>query len=382
MAAPENLDLLELKGALLVEGVSATKAALAGLGTAFKEQNHGLFGWDFEDHAGQALPDDFRLPDGTVVQFRMNSSSPFRVCADDGALRLFRGDRDVCGVEWLSRPAFYERPTGQDKKMVQVGQIGGEDCLFFCYQNHCSHFAKGKQCLFCNLVTTLQIYGSVLKRKDADLIGEVAAAAWEEGTVNHVLLTGGCFAHDREAAVVRDIFAAIRRHTGLDRIPGTILPSPAKGDDIERYHDTGVQAIGYSMEIWDDALYRAICPGKSENTSHAEFLESIERAVRLFGAGNVYGVFVMGLEPKDTFLEGVRALTQMGANVVPFVWSPNPGSRLAGHRAPCGKWYAEAAREAADIVLDGQVPAGTENHCYRCDGNNMLHDALREKGVT
>ena len=61
-----------------------------------------------------------------------------------------------------------------------------------------------------------------------------------------------------------------------------------------------MQAIGYSMEIWGEALYRAICLGKAENTSHTEFLKSIESAVRLFGEGNVYGVFVMGLAPKET----------------------------------------------------------------------------------
>ena len=162
--------------------------------------------------------------------------------------------------------------------MVQIGQIGGEDCLFFCYQNYCSHFARGKQCLFCNLVSTSQTYNSVLKKKDADLIGEVASAAWDEGMVNHVLLTGGCFAHEKEVAVVEGILSAIRKHRKVDRIPGAILPSPAKGDDIKRYFDTGIQAIGYSMEIWDDALYRAICPGKSAATSHAEFLKAIESA--------------------------------------------------------------------------------------------------------
>lgn len=374
-------DMIELKASLLVEGVTATEEALTGVGTDFKEQNHGLFGWDMEDHAGADLPDDFLLPDGTVVQFRMNSSSPFCVRADDGGLQLFHGGRSVSEVKWIERPTFYDCELAEDKKMVQIGQIGGEDCLFFCYQNYCSHFAHGKQCLFCNLVSTSQTYDTVLKRKDAELIGEVASAAWREGIVNHVLLTGGCFAHERELSIVEDIFASIRRHRGVDRIPGTILPSPAKGDDIKRYFDTGIQAIGYSMEIWDEALYWAMCPGKAESTSHTQFLQSIERAVEVFGEGNVYGVLVMGLEPKDTFLDGVKTLTRIGANVVPFVWSPNPGSRLAGHRAPSGKWYAETIREAAGLVVDGEVPSGTENHCYRCDGNNLLHDALREEGV-
>lgn len=374
-------DMIELKASLLVEGVRAAGEALTGVGKDYKEQNHGLFGWDMEDHAGADLPDDFLLPDGTVVQFRMNSSSPFCVRAADGVLRLFHVERDMCGVTWIKRPAFYDRKLAQNKKMVQIGQIGGEDCLFFCYQNYCSHFAKGRQCLFCNLVSTSRTYDSVLKKKDAEWIGEVAGAAWDEGIVNHVLLTGGCFAHEREVSVVEGILASIRRHRGVDRIPGTILPSPAKDDDIKRYYDAGIQAIGYSMEIWDEALYRAICPGKAETTSHTQFLRSIESAVEVFGRGNVYGVLVMGLEPKDTFLEGVKTLTGMGANVVPFVWSPNPGSRLAGHRAPSGKWYAEVIREAAGLVLEGGLPSGTENHCYRCDGNNLLHDALRERGV-
>ena len=374
-------DMIELKASLLVEGVRATGDALAGVGSDYKEQNHGLFGWDMEDHAGAELPDDFLLPDGTVVQFRMNSSSPFCVRAGDGVLRLFHGEREVCEVRWIKRPAFYDSELAANRKMVQIGQIGGEDCLFFCYQNYCSHFAEGRQCLFCNLVSTSQTYHSVLKKKDAELIGEVAGAAWGEGMVNHVLLTGGCFAHEREVSVVEEIFASIRKNRGVDRIPGTVLPSPAKGDDIKRYHDTGIQAIGYSMEIWDEALYRAICPGKAEGTSHTQFLRSIESAVKVFGEGNVYGVFVMGLEPRDTFLDGVKTLTGMGANVVPFVWSPNPGSRLAGHRAPSGRWYAEVIREAAGLVLAGDVPAGTGNHCYRCDGNNLLHDALRERGV-
>lgn len=381
MSRQNTPDMLELKASLLVEGIRATEAALAGLGTRYKEQNHGLFGWDMEDHPDRAFPDDFLLPDGTVVQFRMNSASPFCVTADNGAMKLTRADRDVCAVRWIERPAFYDLQVGRDKKMVQIGQIGGQDCLFFCYQNYCSHFAQGRQCLFCNLVSTSKTYDSVLKKKDADAIAEVAGAAWAEGMVKHVLLTGGCFAHEREVSVVEAICTALRKRLGMARIPGTILPSPAKGDDIRRYYDTGIQAIGYSMEIWDEALYRAICPGKSETTSHTEFLRSIEKAVEVFGPGNVYGVFVLGLEPSDTFLDGVRTLTAMGANVVPFVWSPNPGSRLSGHRAPQGRWYAQVVRDAAAIVADGHVPSGAENHCYRCDGNNMLHDALRERGV-
>ena len=266
--------------------------------------------------------------------------------------------------------------------MVKVGQIGGEDCLFFCYQNYCSHFSKNEQCLFCNLVSTSDTYRSVLKRKDKEDIGEVAKAAFLDGNVRHVLLTGGCFNHQKEIELVSDILKSIRKHTGLDRVPGTLLPSPAKGeDDLKKYYDTGIKAIGFSMEIWDERLYQAICPGKAKDVTHDAFLRSVETAVRIFGAGNVFAVFVMGLEPRRTFLEGVRTIAGIGANIVPFVWSPNPGSNLEGHRAPTGRWFADTILEASEIVYAAKVPAGTENHCYRCDGNSLLHDALRVKGI-
>jgi hypothetical protein len=374
-------DFLKLKADLLVEGIAAEETALEGLGTYFKEQNHGLFGWDFENHVGMTLPDDFALPDDTIVQFRLNSTSHYRIRMLDSTRKLFNNNDEICEIEWLQRPAFYDRVTAAGDSMVRIGQIGGADCLFFCYQNYCSHFAHHRECLFCNLVSTSQTYQSVLKRKKINAIGEVTKAAWAEGGVKHILLTGGCFNAEHEVRLVTDIIAAIRKELGFDRVPGTILPSPAKGDDIRRYYDTGIQAIGFSMEIWNDRLYQAICPGKSEATSHAEFMASIRSAVKVFGEGNVYAVFVMGLEPRESLLDGFRWLADTGANVVPFAWSPNPGSQLAGHRAPTAAWFADVVREGAEIFAESNIPSGVENHCFRCDGNNLLHDALREKGI-
>ena len=375
-------EFLELKAELLVNGVNATNEALRGLGTVYKEQNHGLFGWDFEDHTNIALPDDFALPDGTIVQFRRNSFSKYLIDVIDDQLILTNGNKNLCLVNWLPRPAFYKQKTTSNEKMLEIGQIGGQDCLFYCYQNYCSHFSKNEQCLFCNLVSTSQTYNSVLKKKETKDIGEVAKAAFSEGNVKHVLLTGGCFNHQKEIELVTDIIDTIRDYANLNRVPGTILPSPPKNEvEIERYYESGINAIGFSMEIWNKRLYQAICPGKSQNYSHDDFVDSIRKAVDVFGEGNVYGVFVMGLEPRDTFLEGIRVLTNLGANVVPFVWSPNPGSRLEEHRAPTSKWYLETILEAAQIAYDAKIPSGTENHCFKCDGNSLLHDALRLKGI-
>ncbi len=380
MSMTENS--LAIKAKLLTDGIRATDRALAGLGTAYKEQNHGLFGWDFEDHVGRFLPDDFVLSDGTVVQFRGNSGSPFLLDVDGDSLAIFEGEDRLEGAALIPRPRFYSATADDGTPMVKIAQVGGEDCFFVCYQNYCSHFSSGDQCLFCNLVATKESYDSVLTRKEVAQIAEVAASAFAEGDCQHVLLTGGCFSLRKEVETVVDIVGGIRRALGVETLPGTILPSPATNSGhLQAYRESGIAAIGYSMEIWDEPLFQAICPGKSRSTTHGDFVKAIEAAVRVFGPGNVYGVFVLGLEPRDTFLEGVRTLTGIGANVVPFVWSPNPGSRMEGHRAPGWQWYVDVMLEAAEVVAASGVPSGTRNHCYRCDGNSLLHDALRLRGI-
>jgi hypothetical protein len=371
-------DELRLKASLLVEGMSYGPGALEGVGTKFKEQNHGLFGWDFVNHVDVAMPDDFVLSSGLVSQFRYNPDSRYRLERVDDALAVTKDGDVLDRPRLIPRPAYYERKTTAGNAMRSVAQTGGEDCFFVCYQNYCSHFAEKTQCAFCNLVATKRTYESVLPRKDLADIGECAASAFAEGDVQHILLTGGCFNHEKEVELVCSIVKEISTSLGKPAVPGTVLPSATLNEaDIARYRETGIGAIGYSMEIWDEQFYKAICPGKSKGVSHDQFVEAIRTAVKVFGAGNVYGVLVMGIEPRDSFLDGVRILYDIGANVVPFVWSPNPGSRFEGHRAPSANWYVEATLEAADIVASSGVPRGEENHCFRCDGNSLLHDALR-----
>ncbi len=373
------IDTLLLKGELLVEGVGVTDEALRGVGTDFKEQNHGLFGWDLEDHGNQQLPDDFRLFDGTVVQLRKRGASPFLIDAvGEGILSLIKNGEPICEVSWISRPTYYEKTTSDGVPMLKIGQIGGADCFFVCYNNYCSHFAKGNECLFCNLVDTTKKYHTVITRKVARQVGETANAAFEEGVAKHILLTGGCFGNERETDVVCSILKSVKKATGFDRVPGVLLPSPPGNmDDLKRYFDEGITALAFSLEIWDKEFYRAFCPGKSEATPREKFIEVIRESAKIFGAGNVYAVFVMGLEPRDSLMEGIDLLSDLGAHIVPFVWSPNPGSRLYGHRAPFGEWYAENVRRYAEIIASKELPPSIY-HCRECDGNNMLHDALYE----
>ena len=185
---------LLLKAALLTEGIRAAPEALKDVGVFYKEQNHGLFGWDFENHTNLKVPDDFLLEDGSVVQFRLNHKSPYIVRQTEEKLALFLNEEKLCNVSWIDRPLYYNFKSSRGNDMIRIGQVGGADNLFFCYQNYCSHFSKNQQCAFCNLVSTTKIYNSVEIKKDFKEIGEVPGQgpgssgsaclielAWEQG---------------------------------------------------------------------------------------------------------------------------------------------------------------------------------------------------------
>src|SRR5208337_2154556 len=121
------VDYLLLKAALLTEGVRSDHESVSEVGTRYKEQNHGLFGWDFENHIKQKLPDDFCLPDGTVVQFRLNTKSPYHVASIDDKPQLYYNDHAICEVSWLRRPRYYDEKTAKGNEMIKIGQIGGKD---------------------------------------------------------------------------------------------------------------------------------------------------------------------------------------------------------------------------------------------------------------
>ena len=252
--SPPSLDLITLKAAMLVEGINFEPGAFETVGTTFKEQNHGLFGWDFIDHRDIQLPDDFVLSDGTVTQFRYNPLSPYRIEKREEEHVIVKSGKAFDTVKLIPRPQYYDSCTTRGAIMRQIAQVGGEDCFFICYQNYCSHFARGEQCLFCNLVSTKKTYDSVLTKKDIHDIGEVAAAAFAEGACKHILLTGGCFSHEKEVPLVANIVGAIQSSLGAREVPA---PScPWRPLTKTTYGSTGTLALAPSGTAWRSGTRR------------------------------------------------------------------------------------------------------------------------------
>ncbi len=377
---------LLLKTRLLVDGIQIADAAYEGVGTQFKEQVHHLFEYDFDLHHDQACPAEMRLPQGTVVQVRLNEHSPYRVQRRGDQLILEKGQHELSTLEWLERPAFYDRKTSGGTPMTSIAELVGEDCIAVSHTNACVLFADGSQCAFCNLNYTFKQYDEVMMKKRAAEVGEVFGVAFESGVARHFEITGGILPGEREIGILETYLESMREAMGMTELPGTAIMTPPENlRDLERLHRQGIRGLGFNLECFDPAFFRAVCPGKEKRLGYEKYREALRVAVEIFGAGGrIYSGFVAGVEPMELLLEGVQELAEEGVASIPLVWSPSSGTRFHGHRPPSGEWYLELAERASALMIrhlrrDPGVPRPEPTRCTGCQTQCLLQDFVQAR---
>ena len=386
MCRETSLNESLLKARMLVDGIRIADSAYEGVGQQFKEQVHHLFEYDFDLHHTRACPAEMRLPGGTVVQVRLNERSPFLVRRQGEALRLEEGSNELARVEWLERPAFYDLKTSAGTPMTSIAELVGEDCIAVSHTNACVLFADGSQCGFCNLNFTPKQYDEVRIKKKAAEVGEVFGAAFGSGVANHFEITGGILPGNREIMILEQYLTSIREATGLTDLPGTAIMTPPEDlSDLEKLQRLGIRGLGFNLECFNPAYFRAVCPGKEQQIGYEKYREAQRAAVEIFGAGGrIYSGFVAGVEPMEDLLQGVKELAEEGIASIPLVWSPSSGTRFHRHRPPSGEWYVELAERASALMIrhlrrDVGKPRPVPTRCTGCQTQCLLQDVIQSR---
>lgn len=387
---------LEIKAGLILEGVRVEDpAAFEGVGSRYLENINYAFDFTRDTLApGTLQPSELIFPEGTACKFIFNQRSPYRVKREDGTLCLEKGDRVLTTFRWNERPAFYDRKTSYGVEMRRILQFRGEDGLVCCVSNTCSYWAEGKECRYCNYnfaqkntVTGATLKETLYTEQQADQVGEVYRAALEEGYNPCFVISSGTLPGGRESEAAVRIVEAIQRHTGLERVRGCVnISAPADLSDVDRIHEAGIENLAINLEVWNPHLFQAICPGKAQGGGQEHWKRALEYAVSVFGRGNVFSAFVMGLEERENYYEAADWLGERGVCAVMVPWMPQRGSRLEGHRPPQLEWVLETHEKVIDLtarrlpeILTREFSNRSKINCYRCNCVGILWDELRKR---
>jgi len=398
-ATPEGLEKeIWVKANLLTDGIRFDESALEGICTVYKEQSRWLFDWNMGEHH-YYLPEELLLPMDTTCQVRENRTSPWLCTVEDGVLILKKDGKFVIEARHIPRPKYYSMEASEGVIMRRIAPKRGQDCLVLNYAPFCMYWSTDDGCRFCNIVPNMKWTKDDLQisKRNYDQIMKTARAAFEEGAVRHILLTGGFMTLgkrddkevDLEDEMILSVIRAMQEGIGKKDIPVNVIRTVPKDEDlksIEEHKKLGAYSVAYNLEIWDPALFARYCSGKEKVQGRDHWLRGLEHAVEVYGPGKVSTHLVTGfMEPEDTLLEGVEWCSERGVGIIPLVWSPVVGTPFEHFRTPVAEWFVEMVKKIVDIRLkhgvDAFNPAGLPNDDHICGMPSLIADELLRRKV-
>jgi radical SAM protein (TIGR04043 family) len=358
------LSELQARGARLVSGRGPGLSRIGGAGPS--------------DHKAVSLAGETVM---VPIFTHAAASSPFELREDltgQGAT-LYRAGQRLARVGFARTPRFYALSTADGIPYHKLATLHAADVLATTVLQHCVRYGnRASSCQFCAIGQSLEAGRTIAKKTPAQL-AEVAQAAVELDGVRHMVLTTGTPpSDDRGAKLLSECAEAITARVALP-LQAQCEP-PASFAWFRRLREAGVVSLGMHLEAVTEPVRRRIMPGKAEIGLETYF-EAFERAVEVFGRGQVTTYILAGLgDSADEIVGCAQRLIALGVYpfVVPFV--PIAGTPLAHHLTPEPELMEDVLSRVAALLgraaLRSQdIAAG----CGRCGACSTLR--ARETGA-
>ncbi len=292
------------------------------------------------------------------------ADSPFVLKAEDDGYGIYRDGIRLADAHGQERPRFYDLQTDDGIPYWKIGLLHLDSFASTVVQT-CTYWGTEDQCKFCGIELSLKA-GRTIVKKTPEQLAEVALAARDlDGAVDVTLTTGSSKAPDRGARYVARCGHAVKEATGL---PVEVQFEPPRDLEVlDEIHDLGIDTLGIHVETFDPRVLADVAPGKYR-TGIERYFETWERAVEIFGKGQVTTYVILGMgEDPDVTIEGCRRAIDIG--VYPFVVPLRPvaGSLMADVAPPDTAYTTGINREVVSYMARrGMYSTVAKAGCARC----------------
>jgi len=312
------------------------------------------------------------IPVSIPVRSSYVSRSPYALKEEGGRFEIFKGEKAVCPISFVSRPKFYDCSTEEGIPYPKIGLLHGKDCFASTVIQNCTYWHSSERCRFCGIELSYRNDQTIRVKTPAQL-SEVVLKAKELDSIQHVVLTSGTLQPPgKEISHLVPCASAIKKTTGLP-IHAQFCP-PSHMEGLYALKEAGVDTVGIHIESFDFETLSEVAPAKA-----AMGLERYEKtwkmAVEVFGPNQVSSFLIVGLgEKRDSIISGSKFLADLG--VYPFVipLRPIPGSLMEGVLPPGPEEMKRIYGEVAPILeRKGLSSSRSLAGCVRCGACSALH---------
>lgn len=358
----------ELKLQLLAEGLTLTDAARGWL----DDVTHGksLTPADYASTSGLILElDDDVWVNAPIVDHNPNFvAAPAAVLDIDADGPFLRSGDLASGVRYWSQPDYHGRSTADgplNNYVVTHGDRARLSPIRGCAMT----------CTFCNIPYDDPIEVYALKAIPACVEAVRVALTDPAQPAHHLLISGGT-PKPKDVGFHRELYRTI-----LTSFPGLsvdIMMAPVAGVlDVPELALLGVNELSINLEVYDRERAREVARNKY-NQGLEHYLGAIEDAAEILGPGRVRSMLLVGLEPAEGTLAGVRAIAERGGLPVLSPFRPDPVTPLRGIRPPDADELRDVLLRATDIVTELGTILGPD--CPPCS-HNTLNFAVGREGT-
>jgi hypothetical protein len=193
--------------------------------------------------------------------------------------------------------------------------------------------------------------------------------------VAHILISGGT-PRPEHYSYVRAVYKTII--TQFPNVAVDIMMVPlADVMDPMWLDGLGVNEVSVNIEVWSDEVARRVMPRKYKQ-GRDHYLDYLSAAASVMGGRRVRSMFMLGLEPLESTLEGVTEVASRGCTPVLSPFRPDPLTPLRDWPVPSAGLMLEAYLAAREITEKHKVPLGPA--CLPCAHNTLTLPANHGNG--
>lgn len=345
------------KAELLTKGMRASDLAKSLLFSEFpdfftKGIMHSLNVRFSETNCNVSIADDFA------------HESPYLLDVKDGQFFITDGQKSF-------PVSFFGALPHTGTVVDDFARLHSTGCVTIWPSSNCCYDKPNEKCKFCSIVKENET------PLDTTVLANSIKKLFELSKDNMLNFSGGTYKNpDAMADYWIDLVKKIRAFSPA-KIAIEFAP-PSDLQKIVKMKEAGVDVAIMNLEVANDDLRKKICPGKSK-ISYDHYYNAFNKAVEVFGWGQVSSVLIAGIQPKEDIMSECEKMAKIGVfpTVMPIRPLDNAPVDLNTRCDPDD--LIEIATHLAKLLVKYNLDFKKQEGCTKCGGCSIENDCYRKE---